>query len=135
MEQRKKKKTRRRIIGKDNVDEEENGPDEDNEEDNKLKKKTFRDLKTGTFKEKMMKFKVMSAGSGFCTSLNSRVVKGSDVDRNSVTSWNMREVTILACLYKKSLGQQGATIELMTDTTEPGGTNQKTVVSLTRQVN
>ena len=44
-----------------------------------------------------------------------------EVDSEGVTSWKMREVTILACPYKKSLGQQGATTEQMTDYSEPGG--------------
>ena len=51
--------------------------------------------------------------------------KMSDVDCDGVVRWSVREVTTLACLYKKSLGQQGANTELMTDTPESGGTNQK----------
>ena len=51
--------------------------------------------------------------------------KMSDVGGDGVVRWSVREVTTLACLYKKSLGQQGANTELMTDTPESGGTNQK----------
>ena len=97
------------------LDEEENDRYEDSMVENNLRKKTFRNLETRTFKEKMMSFKMMSEGgecivrSGFCTSHNNRMVREvmmkrmGEVDSEGVTSWKMREVTILACPYKKSL--------------------------------
>ena len=103
-ETKKEDTDKKKIVGvrENNVDKEEkeNYQDEEKEENNKEVKKTFRDLETGTFREKMIRFKVMAEGrdcmirSGFCH-------------------------------YEKSLGQQGANTELMTDTPESGGTNQK----------
>ena len=51
-------------VREDNVDKEEkeNYQDEEKEENNIEVKKTFRDLETGTFRKKMMRFKVMSEG-------------------------------------------------------------------------
>ena len=65
-ETKKEDTDKKKIVGvrENNVDKEEkeNYQDEENEENNKKVKKTFRDLETGTFRKKMMRFKVMSEG-------------------------------------------------------------------------